>query len=136
MLRLYSPLFAGWIGVVFLLFAADLAGLLRSRRWFVGTVLVTALSALMILNFANPEAVVVQMNVGRAQHSQRLDAGYLGELSSDATPVLLAAAGELAPSLRAQVIQGACIGSRTYAPERAAYNASAAQAAGARRQLC
>ena len=136
MLRLYSHIFAGWIAFVFLLLAADLLGVWRGRRWFVGVGLASAFAVLLSLNFANPEALVVALNVNHAQSSHKLDADYFRELTSDATPTLLGAVPGLNPSLRAGVQGVACSGGRSYSPSWAAFNWSAADAAGARRQDC
>src|SRR5258708_13179625 len=90
MLRLYSHIFAVWIGLIFLLLAADFAGLFKPRRWFVGAVSVSAMAVLMTLNTLNPEAIVVSLNIDRAQATNKIDAQYLATLSNDATPTLLA----------------------------------------------
>ena len=45
MLRLYSHIFAGWIGLAFRLFAADLAVVWRGRRWLAGSTLVAVAPA-------------------------------------------------------------------------------------------
>jgi Domain of unknown function (DUF4173) len=136
MLRLYSHVFAVWVGVVFLLLAADFAGAWRGRRWFVGATLVTALMVLFALNVANPEAVVVAFNTSHAQTAHKIDGQYLAELSSDATPALLDSRAQIDPSLRAQVQAAACAGERTYNVPWAGFNLSDFDAAGARRSAC
>ena len=136
MLRLYSHIFAGWVAVVFLLLAADLAGLFRRRRWFVGVTALTALSLLLALNVANPEALVVALNVDRAAETHKIDAQYFGELSSDATPALLAAHAQIDVSLWPDVATVACSGPRNYAPSPAAFNWADAEAAEARLAGC
>jgi Domain of unknown function (DUF4173) len=136
MLRLYSHVFAGWIAVVFLLLAADLMGVWRRRRWFVGAASTTALAVLLALNFANPEAMVVALNVNHAESTHKIDAQYLAELSTDATPTLLDSASLLDPTLRGQVRNVACAGSRTYSPSLATFNWADAQAAASRRARC
>jgi hypothetical protein len=136
MLRLYSHLFAGFIAVVFLLLAADVAGLWRHRRWFVGATALTAFGLLLALNVANPEAIVVELNTNRAIASHKLDAQYLGELSNDAEPSLLASQSRLDPTLARNVRDVSCGGPRTYSPSPAAFNWSDAAAAQARRTGC
>ena len=136
MLRLYSHVFAVWVGVVFLLLAADFMGVWRSRRWFIGASATTACVVLLGLNVANPEAVVVAFNTNHAQATHKIDSEYLSELSSDATPALLASTAQLEPALREQVRATACAGPRTYAPTAAAYNWAEAAAADARRTSC
>ena len=136
MLRLYSHIFAGWVALVFLLLAADLAGLWRARRWFVGTAVITALGLLMAMNFADPEAIVVRLNVDRAVSTHKIDAQYLGGLSNDATPAILAARSAIDAALWQELQTAACGGPRSYAPGPAAFNQADAEAAGARHRSC
>lgn len=136
MLRLYSHIFAGWIAVVFLLLAGDLLGVWQRRRWFVGGVGATALVVLLALNFANPEKVVVALNVNHAQSSHKIDDGYFAELSSDATPAILDSLPLLDPALRSQVRDVACAGPHSYSPSLAAFNWAEDEAAAARRAKC
>ena len=136
MLRLYSHVFAGLIAVVFLLLAADLAGLFPRRRWFVGVSTICALALMLALNVANPEALVVGLNIDRANQAHKIDAQYLRELSSDAAPALLGSRSKIDPALWPDVKAAACAGSRTYAPYPAAYNWADADAAIARRDGC
>jgi hypothetical protein len=136
MLRLYSHIFAVWIAVVFLLLAADMAGLFRKRRWFVGATSITAIATLLALNLVNPEAVVVALNIDHARSAHKIDAQYFAELSSDATPALLASRSQLDAALRAGITRVACAGPKTYSVNPAAFNWSAAEAASARNQSC
>lgn len=136
MLRLYSHIFAGWIALVFLLLAADLACLWPRRRWFVGATAITALCLLMALNVANPEAVVVGLNTDRAIATHKIDTQYLGGLSSDAAPALLTSRSQVDASLWQDIKIVACAGPRSYAPSPAAFNWSDAEAANARRLAC
>jgi uncharacterized protein DUF4153 len=136
MLRLYSHIFAGWIAVVFLLLAADLAGLWSRRRWFVGATVITAIGLLMALNIANPEAIVVRLNIDRATATHSIDAQYLAGLSSDAEPALLASRFQVDASIQQDINTVACAGPRSYAPSPAAFNWADAAAVEARRERC
>jgi Domain of unknown function (DUF4173) len=136
MLRLYSHVFAGLVAAVFVLLAADLAGLFKRRRWFVGVSTVTALALLMALNVANPEALVVGLNVNRASATHKIDAQYLRELSSDSATALLASQLRIDPALWQDVKAVACAGPRTYTPNPFAFNWADAEAARARREVC
>ena len=136
MLRLYSHVFAVWTGVVFLLLAADFMGALSHLRWFIGATATSAAVVLLGLNIANPEAVVVGLNTNHAQITHKIDGAYLAELSSDATPALLASRTELDPALRDQVTSAACNGPRDYSPPAAAFNWAEAEAATARQTGC
>ena len=136
MLRLYSHVFAAWVGIVFLLLAADFMGVWRSRRWFIGAAATSACVVLVALNIANPEAIVVAFNTDHAQATHKIDGEYLSELSSDATPALLQSRAALDPALQQQVTDAACIGPRKYLPAIGAYNWADAAAADARRSSC
>jgi hypothetical protein len=136
MLRLYSHIFAGWIAVVFVLLAADLAGMFRRRRWFVGVTALSALGLLMALNVANPEALVVGLNIDRAAATHRLDPEYLRELSNDAAPALLASRRQIDDTLWQDVKGVVCSGPRSYSPSPAAFNWADAEAAQARSKGC
>jgi len=136
MLRLYSHIFAVWIALVLIFLAADIAGLYRRRRWFVGATVASATAILLLLNVANPEALVVSLNIEHASSSHKLDADYLGQLSNDAIPTLLVSRSQLEPGLRSQIARVACAGSRDYSAPIAAYNLADAGAAAARRAGC
>ena len=136
MLRLYSHVFAVWVAVVFLLLAADFLGLWPRRRWFTGAMLATATAVLLGLNFVNPEAVIVALNTSHAQTAHKIDGEYLSQLSSDATPALLASRPSIDASLRSRIDEVVCAGPRTYSPPAAAFNWSDSQAAAARRSGC
>jgi hypothetical protein len=136
MLRLYSHIFAVWVGLVFVLLAADLTGAWQPRRWLLGSTLLTALLTAMALNIANPEALVVRLNASRAQSTHKLDAEYVKELSSDAVPSLLNARSALPQDLRSEVTRATCPGSKSYTPGWAAFNLAAARAAEAKAQHC
>ena len=136
MLRLYSHIFAVWMAVVFLFLAAELLGLWRHRRWFVGATASSAVAVLLALNFVSPEAVVVGLNINHAQASGKIDANYLAGLSADATPPLLEAVPALGPTLGRDIVGVACRGPRSYAPPVGAFNISEANAADARRAEC
>ena len=136
MLRLYSHIFAVWIALVFLFLAADIAGVHARRRWFAGATVASAAIVLLVLNVANPEAIVVNLDVDHANTAHRIDAEYLSQLSNDAIPTLLTSLSQLEPSLRDQVAQAACSGSRSYAAPPAAFNWADSGAAAARRESC
>jgi len=135
MLRLYSHIFAVWIALVFMFLAADIAGLHR-RRWLVGATVASATAVLLTLNVVNPEAAVVTLNVEHASITHKIDAAYLGQLSNDAVPSMLASRSQLDSGLRSQVAQVACAGPHAYSAPLAAYNWADAGAAAARRGGC
>src|SRR6266511_4169538 len=107
MLRLYSELFSYWIGAVFLLLGAALAGVGRYRGWLVGGAAAAGLALLLALNVANPEAVVARDQLSGSRQIQHVDAGYVARLSDDALPTVAGRPPGLDPvaqdDLRAQL---------------------------------
>ena len=136
MLRLYSHIFAVWIAIVFLLLAAETAGLFPRRRWLVGATSITAMALLLALNVVNPEAIVVNLNIDHARFTHKMDPQYLAELSSDATPTLLANRSLVDQSIGREISRVACAGSHSYSASLAAFNWSDATAATARSERC
>lgn len=109
MLRWYSTLFAGWIGVVFLGLSVAVAGVGSTRRWLLPFAAGSGLALLLALNIGNVEAFVVDVNVGRGTVA-RLDASYLtSELSADAVPALVGALDELPRRPRDDLRAGLCV---------------------------
>lgn len=99
MLRLYSLLFACWIGVVFVLFAVRAARFAAHVNWFPTTAAASGLALLFALNVANPEAIVVRYDT---EDLARFDGNYLVDwLSDDAIPPFIDALPDL-PDERAQ----------------------------------
>lgn len=95
MLRLYSQAAAAWIAIVFVLLGAALGGVAAYRHWLPGAAATTALAMLLLLNIANPEAVVAKRNVARA--TPPTDTAYLATLGDDAVPALANAGIPLSP---------------------------------------
>ena len=136
MLRLYSSVFAVWIGAVLVLAGCGLAGLAAGRAWLFGAAMVAGLALLLGLNVVNPEAVVVRHNVDRAVKTQKVDPGYLAELSDDAVPALVRSLPRLSEPARGEVLAAVCAGSRPSTDGWAATNTSRRRAMDARRQVC
>jgi hypothetical protein len=136
MLRLYSHIFAVWIGLVFLLLSADLAGLGVRRRWLLGASGAAGLTILLTLNAINPEAQVVKLNTDRAASTGKLDVGYLGSLSGDSVPALVGASASLPANLRVRLSGAVCTGDHEYNASWAAFNLGDYLAAGVRREPC
>ncbi|MBA3946122.1 MAG: DUF4173 domain-containing protein [Herpetosiphonaceae bacterium] len=92
-LRVYTHSFMLWLAIVLFLY---LTALLRDRaRIFVFGCMITALVYLAGLNVANPDALIVRANIARYMVSGKLDVNYLGTLSADATPNLVASLGKV-----------------------------------------
>jgi len=97
-LRLYTTAFMAWLAVVFVWFAATV---LRGRRSRLAPgAVVAALGTLLLLNLANPDAVIARVNLERAAVKGDLDTAYLARLSGDAVPTLLTGIERLEPTSR------------------------------------
>ncbi|MGB7212857.1 MAG: DUF4173 domain-containing protein [Gemmatimonadales bacterium] len=102
--RLYAAMAIGWIAVAAAWFGVTV---LRGRRdRFVIGALLAACVWLVVLDVGNPEAFVVDVNVGRAVAGAPFDAAYLTTLSADATPALVAVLPRLAVIDRCAVVTG------------------------------
>ncbi len=136
MLRLYSSVFALWVGVVIVLAGIAIAGIGGRRAWFPAAAAGTGLVLLLALNGVNPEAVVARHDVGRAARIQTVDPAYLGQLSDDAVPALVDALARLPEPARGQVVEAVCAGSEPPFHGLWATNTSRRQATDARRRVC
>ncbi|MGN6391778.1 MAG: DUF4153 domain-containing protein [Gemmatimonadales bacterium] len=84
--RFYTTAFMGWLVLVFGWFAATvLRG--RSERFGTGALLAGWL-VLAGLNLANPDALILGVNLDRAAQGHPFDAAYAEALSADALPAL------------------------------------------------
>lgn len=90
--RIYASAVMIWVAATLLWFALTVLRDRRERFGF-GTI-VAGLAVLAGLNLANPDGLVARVNVDRATAAE-LDVEYLGRLSADATPTLLAALDRL-----------------------------------------
>ena len=108
MLRLYSTVFAVWVGAVVVGVGLVLAGVRSDRHWLPGAAAVAGLVALFGLNVVNPEALVARHNLDRIANGREVDAEYLAEgLSLDAVPTIVERLPTLDPAtqddLRARI---------------------------------
>ena len=79
---------------------------------------------------------MVRHNVDRAARTQRVDPGYLAELSDDAVPALVRALPDLPEPARGEVLASVCGGVPPTDDGWAAANTSRRRAIDARRQVC
>ncbi|MFI9503240.1 DUF4153 domain-containing protein [Nocardia sp. NPDC052566] len=75
-----------WLGLVYLLVIA--ASLRLRRAWLARATIGTAIATLLALAVLNPEALIADKNIDRAEHGKRLDTDYLTTLSPDVLPAL------------------------------------------------
>jgi hypothetical protein len=86
--RLYVSVIMVWLtGVLGWLAATVLRG---RRRGFAFGALVGGLVCIAALHVLNPHALIARVNLGRAQSGAEYDGKYLGTLSADAVPALIA----------------------------------------------
>ncbi|UCF41579.1 MAG: DUF4173 domain-containing protein, partial [Gemmatimonadota bacterium] len=99
--RVYATAVLVWAAVAIGWFAATvLAG--RAERFAFGAA-VSGFAVLALLNLLSPDALVVRVNVSRAESGRELDASYLAELSADAAPALVEAQPTLPLGARCDV---------------------------------
>jgi Domain of unknown function (DUF4173) len=97
MLRLWVVGAALWMGAVFIMFALRSLGAGGGRDWVVAGSGAAALVLLLAANLGNAEGFVVRHNVARAEDGAELDGGYLGDLSADALPDIVASLDDAPP---------------------------------------
>jgi hypothetical protein len=120
-LRLYATGLIIWLGFVFVWLAATVV---RARpRLFVSGALVSGFVATLALNIANPDALIARTNLDRP----RVDVAYLGNLSDDAVPALLARLPSLPRHLRVPLAR-ALLRRHDDPPGLAGWNASRSRA--------
>lgn len=91
--RLYATAFMAWIGWVLLWFV--LTELRAQPGRFATGSLLAGFVVLAALNVLNPDALIARVNIARAGSRTEFDAEYLGRLSVDAVPAVVAAWSEL-----------------------------------------
>jgi hypothetical protein len=93
-LRIYATGVVLWLAVVFAWLCVTV---LRGRRHLFATgAVIAGFAATVSINVVNPDAVIARTNLSRPN----VDVSYLGSLSDDAVPTLVAKLPTLGPSLR------------------------------------
>ena len=133
MLRLYTLVFAAWIGVVFLCVIGKELGI----QWLVSrqgaSIVASGLAMLFALNVMNPEAFVVRHNVDHG--AVRFDAFYAADLSVDALPALAEAARDH-PELREAIEEAVCHRAESAVATNWLGSLSGRSAKASRQELC
>jgi uncharacterized protein DUF4153 len=135
MLRFYAAVFVIWMGASLALLGVWFAGR-RRRAWFPAAAVGAGLAALLLLNLANPEALVVRRNLALAERTGRFDTSYLFELSDDAIPELVRTLPRLDPGTQTDVLAHICEVPAKADGGWAGWNRSERQAVAARNQVC
>lgn len=102
-LRLYPTAFMGWIAVLLIWFV--LTVLREKRQYFAFGALVSAYLIGFTLHGINPDRLIVQVNLDRAERTGHLDSSYLASLSPDAWDLLGTSLSSLSPGDRAEIAQ-------------------------------
>jgi Domain of unknown function (DUF4173) len=87
-LRVYTMAFMGWLGVVFVWFAATV--LRGQRQRFAFGAVMTGLAMIVGMHFVNPDDLIVRVNLQRSKEGKAFDAAYTASLSADSIPALSA----------------------------------------------
>jgi hypothetical protein len=95
-LRIYVTAILVWLGVVFVWFAASV--LVGRRDRFVAVTIVTAVTALVVLNVLSPDTLIAETNTTRAAEGKEFDAQHAALLGPDAVPALIGSLDQLAPA--------------------------------------
>jgi hypothetical protein len=136
MLRLYVEVACVCLGAALLLLGMWLVAS-GGRGWLLPGVAAIALAALLGLNVANPEAIVVRHNVAHFGRTGRLDTSYLSSLSADALPAAAQVINALPERARIRARRALCSSQPdTGGSGWPAYNLSRERAAAARLHLC
>lgn len=86
-LRLFTHVFMGWLGILFVFFIVHL---FRSHtQIFSLGVTICIIGYLMTMNLIDAEATIARENISRVEAGYELDIPYLFILSTDAVPVVL-----------------------------------------------
>jgi hypothetical protein len=136
MLRLYSSVFAVWIGSVLVLVGLAFAGVGRGRVWWPAAAGAIALTVLFVLNVMNPEAVVVRHNLDRVAAAVPVDTHYLHSLSDDALPTLESLLPALSPAAQAAALAEVDCPTEDEFDGWAAWNLGRSRADAVRERLC
>jgi hypothetical protein len=100
-LRLYVSVFMVWLtGVLGWLAHTVLRG---RRRGFAFGAIAGGLACIAALHVLNPHALIARVNIDRAASGAEYDGRYLGTLSADAVPVLIARLSALPGAERCRV---------------------------------
>lgn len=84
-LRLYSHIFIGWIGTVFVILGYEVFSR-EDRPGFAFRILMSMILFLVTVNILNPDRFIAQENIDRLRSTGKIDFDYLSTLSVDAFP--------------------------------------------------
>jgi hypothetical protein len=106
MLRMYTSVFAAWLGVALVI---GLCSLFRpDGEWVVAVVAFTALAGVFGMNLVHPERIVTEHNLTATIDSPEFDIAYLLGLSDDTVPTIVAHLDELDAVDRDRAVRRIC----------------------------
>lgn len=98
--RLYATAVLAWVSLIILWFCVTT--LRRHPERFAAGALASLMLVVLFLNVLNPDATIVRVNTSR--HGRSVDSAYLGQLSDDAVPQLVASLPALSKTERDVVL--------------------------------
>lgn len=116
--RIFATAFMIWVAVLLIWFVLTVLAGRRGR--FIAGALATGTAAVVILHAINPDRMIVETNLARAQQGLRaFDAFYAGRLSDDAAEPIIRNADAMGPGLWLFLNRERTIGWRTWNLSRA-----------------
>jgi hypothetical protein len=86
-LRFYTSAFIAWLGLIYFIFGGTV--LVGKRQLFGYLTVLSGVLAATVVQLANPDKIIMAVNIDRAQHGKIFDANYALALSADATDYLV-----------------------------------------------
>lgn len=134
-LRLGTTWVSVWLGVVVVVAGLSFVGRVASR-WLLCAVLASGLAMLVGWNAANPDATIARTNIARAVEGKRFDPQFLGAMSADAIPEIVADLDRLQPEHRDAVLARLCLDADPDPGGGLAWNHAEQRAAESLERLC
>lgn len=133
-LRFYSSVFSVWVGIAFLIVMTRTAGFRKDQAWLTAVLIVSGLTTLLMLNFANPESIMASTNLEFDNDQTVLQQQVF---TADAISVLASRINDVPESARPGTIARLCDRQDDF-PERGllGFNFSARRAHDALNELC
>lgn len=104
-LRFYSSVFSLWVGIAFLIVMTRTVGFRKDQAWLTPVLLVSGLTTLLVLNFANPESIMARTNLEFDNDQSLLQQQVF---TADAISVLATRIDEVPESARLGTIARLC----------------------------
>ncbi len=106
-LRIYSSVFALWVGLAFIITAVRVRGYRSNRAWLLPALLVSGLVVLLALNLANIERRIADDNLERVE-SQLIYHAQAGQFTGQGIAAVADGLGDLDPELAGELRRELC----------------------------